>query len=146
MATKSYRIVGKTNGWIAQRDVNFNGKTEVIFEKHMTLKEARKKLLEWFNNDYDLCCPNWGSAMNSKEGRDNASRYDGLYSYWWDSRSYSIEEEESTNYNYIVELNGAVVETGEVTIYYEEEEAEFIEKMTDKYAEDCDDEVEVLFR
>ena len=85
--------------------------------------------------------------MNSKEGRDHLSRYnDGTYSYDWDSRQYIIEEEESWSYNYIVELNGSVVESGEVTFKYEEEEQEFIEVMTDKYEDDCEDCVEVLFR
>lgn len=91
----TYRIIGKTNGWIAQRDINFNGKCEVILEKNLTLAQARTILLNWFNNDYDLCCPNMGSAMNSKPGRDNLSRYsDGTYSYWWDSRTYMIEAED----------------------------------------------------
>ena len=143
----TYRIIGRTNGWIAQRDSAFNGRTERVFEKGMTLSEAKSLLLSWFNHDYDLACPNMGSAMNSKEGRYNLSRYnDGTYSYEWDSRQYIIEEEEAWTYNYIVELNGSVVESGEVTFKYEEEEQEFIERMTDKYEDDCEDCVEVLFR
>lgn len=143
----TYRIIGRTNGWIAQRDSAFNGKTERVFEKGMTLSEAKSKLLSWFNHDYDLSCPNMGSAMNNKEGRDHLSHYnDDTYSYDWDSRQYIIEEEESWTYNYIVELNGLVVESGEVTFRYEEEEEEFIERMTDKYEDDYEDCVEVLFR
>lgn len=143
----TYRIIGRTNGWIAQRDSAFNGKTERIFEKGLSLQQAKSLLLSWFNHDYDLACPNMGSAMNSKEGRDHLSRYnDGTYSYDWDSRQYIIEEEESWSYNYIVELNGSVVESGEVTFKYEEEEDEFTERMVDKYEDDCEDCVEVLFR
>ena len=143
----TYRIIGKTNPWIAQRDSLFRGKAEIIIEKNLTLSRARATLLKWFNNDYDLSCPNMGSAMNSKEGRDHLSRYnDGTYSYDWDSRTYSIEEEESWSYNYIVEKNGQVVESGKVAFKYEEEEGEFIERMTDKYEDDYTDCIEVLFR
>lgn len=94
MAT--YKIIGKTNPWIAQRDFNFNGKTEITLESGLTLSEARKVLLDYFCKDHDCYFPNWGVAMNSKLGRDYASHYsDGTYSYEWDSRYYSIEEEES---------------------------------------------------
>lgn len=142
----TYRIIGRTNGWIAQRDSAFNGSTERVFEKGMTLSEAKSKLLSRFNHDYEAYFPNWGVAMNSKIGRSYAGRIGDLYCYEWDSRDYSIEEEESWTYNYIVELNGSVVESGEVTFRYEEEEQEFIERMTDKYEDDCEDCVEVLFR
>ena len=92
----TYCIIAKTNGWIAQRDINFNGKCEVILTQGLTLAEAKSILLSWFNRDYELYCANMGSAMNSKAGRDNLSRYsDGTYSYWWDSRTYSIEAEEN---------------------------------------------------
>lgn len=91
----TYRIVGNTNPWIAQRDVLFNGKTRVVIKSCLTLKEAREQLLKWFCDDYDVWFPNWGVAMNSNLGRDNASRYqDGTYSYWWDSRTYLIEKED----------------------------------------------------
>ena len=43
---KTYRIIGKTNPYIAQRDIHFNGKPEVVFETGLTLKEAQSKLLE----------------------------------------------------------------------------------------------------
>lgn len=145
--TTTFKIIGKTNPWIAQRDSLFCGKTEIIIEKGLTLKEARTTLLKLFNNDYDLSCPNMGSAMNSKEGRDHLSHYnDGTYSYDWDSRTYAIEVEEPWTYCYIVEKNGAPVESGKVTFKYEEEEKEFIERMTDRYEEDFEDCVEVLFR
>lgn len=145
--TTTYRIVGKTNGWIASRDTAFNGKTERTFEKGMTLAEAKSKLLDWFNHDHDTSFPNWGVAMNSKIGRDSAWHQGNEYGYEWDSRSYYIEEEESWTYNYIVELNGQPVESGEVTFRYEEDEQDFIEKMNDRYIEDrYEDEVEVLFR
>lgn len=91
---KTYKIIGATNKWIAQRDVRFNGKTTIEIVSGLSLKQARKFLLEYFCEDYGVYFPNWGVAMNSKIGRDNVTRHsDGTYSYWWDSRTYSIEEE-----------------------------------------------------
>ena len=91
----TYKIIGKTNPWIAQRDINFSGKTEIVIKSDLTLSQARKALLDFFCQDYDAYFPNWGVAMNSKIGRYNASHYqDGTYSYEYDSRYYSIEVEE----------------------------------------------------
>lgn len=91
----AYKIIGRTNPWIAQRDSLFNGKCEITIKSGLTLAEARKVLLDFFCEDYDIYAPNWGSAMNSKVGRCNASRYpDGTYSYWYDSRTFAIENEE----------------------------------------------------
>lgn len=92
---KSYKIVARTTGWIASRDVHFNGKNEVVVCERLTLKDARDKLLKLFCDDYEVYFPNWGVAMNSKLGRDYANRRsDDTYSYECDSRYYSIEEEE----------------------------------------------------
>lgn len=44
---KNYKIVGRTNGWIASRDIHFNGKTEITIESNLTLREAQKKLLDF---------------------------------------------------------------------------------------------------
>ena len=50
MAT--YRIIAKTNGYIANRDIQFNGRTEIIVERELALKEAYKMLLDMFNEKY----------------------------------------------------------------------------------------------
>ena len=42
---KTFKIVGRTNGWIAERDTQFNGKTEIIVAGNLTLKEAQRRLL-----------------------------------------------------------------------------------------------------
>lgn len=145
--SKTYCIKGRTNGWIASRDTAFNGKTEVVFEKGLTLTQAKSKLLDWFNHDYESCFPNWGVAMNSRIGRGCAWHNGAEYGYEWDSRQYCIEEEDSWTYNYLVELNGQPVEDGVVTFHYEEDEQAFVERMNEKYLEDIyEDEVEVLFR
>lgn len=144
---RTYSIIGKTNSWIAQRDPLFHGETEITLKKGLTLREARQYLLDFFCNEYDCHFPNWGSAMNSNLGRDYACRYpDGTYSYQYDSRTYSIQEEEWHTYNYAVELNGKVVEQGEISFRDEQEEQEFIEQKQNRYEDSCDDCVEVLFR
>ena len=89
----TYRIVGKTNGWIASRDFAFNGKTERIFDTGLSLAEAKSKLLCWLNSDYETNFPNWGVAMNSKVGRCYAWHCGNEYGYEWDSRQYYIEAE-----------------------------------------------------
>ena len=94
---KTFKIIGRTNGWIAARDSQFNGKTEIVVEKNLTLKEAQEKLLSMFNECYELGCSNWGMAViASKERAEGAykTHEDGTRSFDYDSRSFSIEEEE----------------------------------------------------
>lgn len=92
MATKTYKICGHTNGYIASRDIHFHGKCDVEFETGLTLKEAREKLLDWFNKDYGTYFPNWGLARANFPY--NTTRFDdGTYCYDYDSRCYGISEE-----------------------------------------------------
>ena len=89
---KTYCIKGKTNGYIASRDVDFKGKTEVVFESGLTLREAQKMLLEWANRDLDCSYNNWGLlCCNHHEA---GSWSDGTRYYDYDSRCFFIEEEE----------------------------------------------------
>lgn len=92
MTQKTYKIVGRTNGYIASRDINFNGKTEIVLEKNLSLKEAQAALLYFFNTDYDTCFANWGLARINHP-LATSSHSDGTRSYEYDSRYYSIEEE-----------------------------------------------------
>lgn len=89
---KNYKIVGKTNGWIAQRDSLFKGKTEITIERDLTLREAQKKLLDFFNEDYDTCYQNWG-LVRCNHHNETTSFSDGTRSYEYDSRYFSIEED-----------------------------------------------------
>ncbi|MBO5700339.1 MAG: hypothetical protein J6R57_02845 [Bacteroidales bacterium] len=90
----TYTIIARTNSWIAKRDPKFNGKCNVILKSGLSLKEAKAELLSMFNEDYEMSCPNWGVAMNSRTGRSYCSHYsDDTYSYEYDSRNYYIEEE-----------------------------------------------------
>lgn len=93
-----YKVMGKTNGWIASRDVNFRGKCEVTFAKGLTLRKAQKELLAMYNNDYNTCWSNWGLAVIHSNG--NAwSGSDGVRRYEHDSRVYWIEEDNDKQLN-----------------------------------------------
>ena len=99
----SYRIVGETNGWIAQRDPIFKGRERVVIERGLTLKEAQKKLLDFHNKDYDdLSFPNWGLCRINNH--NTWSNSDGTRGYEYDSRRYSIEIE-----NYLITNDGKVI-------------------------------------
>lgn len=93
----TYRITGTTNAWIAARDGQFNGKTEIVLEHGLTLKDAQRRLLELFNERYDTSYTNWGIAVSATKGRFEGaipSFTDGTRSFEYDSRTYRIEEEE----------------------------------------------------
>lgn len=78
---KKFKIIGRTNGWIAARDSQFNGKTEIVIADNLTLKEAQRKLLSMFIECYDAY-PTF----------DDSTRC-----FDYDSRTFSIEEEEEIN-------------------------------------------------
>lgn len=59
----TYKIVARTNAYIAQRDSMFNGNTEVVLENNLSLSQARKSLLDMYNNRFSDERPyasNWG--------------------------------------------------------------------------------------
>lgn len=94
---KKFRIVGITNGWIAKRDTQFNGKTAIIVAGNLNLKEAQRKLLSMFNDCYELDCRNWGIAVIATKSRvfcAYKTHDDGTRCFDYDSRTFSIEEEE----------------------------------------------------
>lgn len=94
---KKYIITGNTNAWIAQRDSTFNGKPRIIIEEGLTLREAQKKLLEMFNEDYEdrgWYAVNWGITVNISSRLAAPTFNDGTRQYEYDSRVYRIEEQE----------------------------------------------------
>lgn len=91
MAT--YRIIGRTNSYIAQRDSIFRGKTTIVIEDNLTLKEAQSKLIEFFCEDYDCYEYNWG-MIRCHYPHDTWSRSDGTRGYEYDLRLFEIEEYE----------------------------------------------------
>lgn len=95
---KTYRIIGRTNSWIAQRDATFKGRTTIEIETGLTLREAQKFLLDMYNKDYEdnrPYCQNWGLAV-IQSNRYGVGAYNtcGSRCYEYDSRVYSIEEDE----------------------------------------------------
>lgn len=63
---KTYRIIAETNSWIAARDGQFNGKTNIVVESGLSLKEAHRMLLDMYNTKYESERPyaaNWGMAV-----------------------------------------------------------------------------------
>lgn len=90
---KTYRIIGQTNGYIAQRDILFKGKTRIVIEDGLTLRGAQKELLNMFNEDYETNFSNWG-LVRMNYPFNSSSFGNGLRSYDYDSRGYGIEEEE----------------------------------------------------
>lgn len=94
---QKFKIVGRTNGWIAKRDTQFKGKTEIVIDDNLTLKEAQRRLLSMFNGYYELGCSNWGMAVIATKSRDFCAyptSEDGTRCFDYDSRTFSIEEED----------------------------------------------------
>ena len=93
---KTFKIVGRTNCWIAARDSQFNGKTEIDVEKNLTLKEAQNELLRMFNKCFELDCKHWGTAVIATKSRvfcAYKTHDDGTRCFDYDVRTFSIEEE-----------------------------------------------------
>jgi hypothetical protein len=88
---KTYKIIGKTNSYIAQRSAIFNGKTEIVLEEGLLLDEAWQILLTYFNKDFGTCYHNWG-LVRCNYPHETGTRADGTRFYEYDSRTYSIEE------------------------------------------------------
>lgn len=89
---KTYKITAKTNGYIASRDIHFNGREEYSVKTGLSLKEAQQNLIEFFNSDYDTNFSNWG-LIRINHPNNSSSFPDGTRSYEYDSRYYRIEEE-----------------------------------------------------
>lgn len=96
-----YNIVAETNGYLANRLAEFNGKCRIVKAKNLTLKEAQKELLRMYNEIFEDERPyacNWGLAViQSHRQVDGAFQTfsDGTRSFEYDSRRYSIEEVEN---------------------------------------------------
>ena len=93
---KTFKIIGRTNGWIAARDSQFNGKTEIVVADNLTLKEAQRRLLFMFNECYETDCKNWGMAVIATKSRvfcAYKTHDDGTRCFDYDGRTFSIEEE-----------------------------------------------------
>lgn len=96
---KTYSIIAKTNSYIANRDLMFNGSTEVVLRSNLSLKKAHSILLDMFNEYYSDkrgYAVNWGLAVCfSRDFVEGAvpTFSDGTRSFSYDSRTFSIIEE-----------------------------------------------------
>jgi hypothetical protein len=95
---KTYRLVARTNGWIAQRDSFFHGKEKVVIEEGLSLKAAQGKMLGYFNEYAEEECKqaaNWGNAVNlrTKCVRAYPTEKNGCRTIEYDSRYFYMEEE-----------------------------------------------------
>ena len=93
---KTFKIIGRTNGWIAARDSQFKGKTEIVIADNLTLKEAQRRLLFMFNECYETDCKNWGMAVMARKNRAEGAyktHDDGTRCFDYDGRTFSIEAE-----------------------------------------------------
>lgn len=70
-SNKTFRIEASTNGYIASRDITFNGKTRVTLLDGLSYEEARKKLTEFAVSDYE--------SMNSVERIENEEEFLKFY-------------------------------------------------------------------
>lgn len=97
----TYKIIGQTNGYIANKDAEFKGHTEIVLESSLSLKQAQSKLLDMYNEKYGCersIANNWGLAViQSKPYAFGAVKTfdDGTRSFDYDSRSYRIEIEDN---------------------------------------------------
>lgn len=117
---KTYKITGKTNGWIAQRDSLFKGKEYITIERGLTLKEAQKKILDFFNEDYETCYKNWGLVRCNSDMA--FTHNDGTRGYEYDSRYFEIEEEKEPSVWRVEDT-----ETGNYVIYIGSDKTSAIE-------------------
>ena len=100
---KLYKITGRTNRWIAQRDHFFKGRCKITFSNNMTLRQAQIILLEYFNADFGYSYTSWGCVLGNPRVTCWSSP-DGTRGYEYDGRYYSIEEqegEEEENYGIV---------------------------------------------
>lgn len=94
---KNYHIICETDLYHASRRQGFNKFTGAkIMCKNLTLKEAYKKLLEYFSEDAGRYFNNWGAAVayNGKQGLNaGKTSLDGTRAYSYDIFLYYIEQE-----------------------------------------------------
>jgi hypothetical protein len=97
---RTFKITGSTNGYIASRDIIFNGKTQITLATGLSLEQARKKLDDFFLEDYGHQHDSFEVSYNeateeSVYGNDDrwTDYKDGTASYEYDSRYYRIQEE-----------------------------------------------------
>lgn len=99
---KKYKIIGETNGYIASHDIHFNGKTKVEFAHDLSLEDAISELDSFFYKDYGYYHDSFEIDYNEENDEpiyaiDDrwTNRQDGTACYEYDSRYYSIVDEDN---------------------------------------------------
>lgn len=88
-----YRIIGRTNAYIAQRSSLFKGKTRVVIESGLDYDPARKRILLFFNQDYQTTFATWANVRSSRYADVTWTLKDGTRGYEYDSRYFEMEEQ-----------------------------------------------------
>ena len=93
---KTYSIKIKTNRYIANKDIMFNGKCEITLYHSLNLKTAYETLLAMFEEYAECYVHNWGVAVTTKFNIDiqaYKTNNDKTRMFYYNSRFFYIEEE-----------------------------------------------------
>lgn len=93
----TFSVIATTNGYIASRDLMFNGKVRVVLASGLSIDEAREKLLSLWNERVDddyLAGSIEEAAELSSDRIDHMYENSGLPAFGYDSRTFAIVEEE----------------------------------------------------
>ena len=88
-----YRIIGRTNAYIAQRSSLFQGKTRIVISSDLDKDVAKKRILLFFNQDYDTAFATWANVRSSRYADVTWTHKDGTRGYEYDSKYFEMEEE-----------------------------------------------------
>lgn len=89
----NYAIIGRTNGYIAQRDGMFKGKTEIIIDKNLTFGDAESRLMEMYNEYYAEKLGYSWTLLDARMAHGENSYIDrDLNGFEYDSRKFTIEQ------------------------------------------------------
>lgn len=101
-----YKIVIRTNGYQASRNGRYRWQydekrnAEATIQENLTLKEAQKLLVEFWNEDFEnrrgSYLPNWGLICINYP-HDTSTFPDGTRSYHYDGYYVSIEKQDEEN-------------------------------------------------
>jgi len=102
---KTYKIICRTNGYQASRNIMFEGvycggsSATVVLKENLSLKEAKEKLVEFYNKDYSNNLSVYADLpyiMRWGNGYKCGGTYHGvgiMYGYEYDGYHYEIEED-----------------------------------------------------
>lgn len=93
-SNQTFSVIATTNGYIASRDLMFNGSPRIVLASGLSLEEAREKLLTLWNervdDDYQADTIEEAAELSSSR-LDRMEERGGLPSFEFDSRVFTIE-------------------------------------------------------